>query len=621
MLLVMVLLIMSIIFKPVIYLLYKLFNKTKIKLIHKLILMLNGIYEEIALFIDSGKNKTIPKYELVNLGLRNVMSNKSRLLVTVAGMAIGIGAIVLLLSVGYGLQSSINSRIASFSEQMVFDVFPRRGERVKLDDETIIKIKNFEVVENIYPVIAAVAKVRSGKSESEIPAYAVSADYLHIISRDKITGETYQDNVLNVDGSVKGAETQILEEDIKLDQFKFELNPKTWVPVYEMPDLNSAIIGYTNSTQENGLGLIEWGAKYSKKDDSLIENKSSNGTPIERWIKADFVISKTDKCKIDNKKCIKYELNKTSGYITMDMVLKIDQGLYDKVLGVEDEEVVEEEFEELEEEVKIIPFNDKAEKKAVVNLAFLKILNLDEREALGKSFDVSFILSSYQLGIDDAKTETETVSYTISGIMDDETAPIIYVPFSDIKALGVKYYNQVKVKTSDRNKIDTARKMVETMGYSTSSIVDIVDQIDEVFSVVRAILASIGMFSLIVAALGMFNTLTVSLLERTKEIGLLKAMGMSSDEIKNLFLTESMAMGILGGFTGLLTGFVLGKLLSLILYYSSLVKLEGPFDFSVIPNELMLFIIMVSIATGVLTGYYPARRATKISALRALRFE
>jgi putative ABC transport system permease protein len=119
----------------------------------------------------------------------------------------------------------------------------------------------------------------------------------------------------------------------------------------------------------------------------------------------------------------------------------------------------------------------------------------------------------------------------------------------------------------------------------------------------------------------MFNTLTVSLLERTREVGLMKAMGMKSTEVHELFLTESMTMGFFGGLIGLVLGFVAGKILGLILSIFAVVSGVGFIDITYIPFAFVLVIVFLSIIVGVGTGIYPAKRATKISALNALRYE
>ena len=146
-------------------------------------------------------------------------------------------------------------------------------------------------------------------------------------------------------------------------------------------------------------------------------------------------------------------------------------------------------------------------------------------------------------------------------------------------------------------------------------------RINSLFSTARTVLALLGMVALAVAALGMFNTLTVSLLERTREVGLMKAMGMKSSEVQELFLTESMIMGFLGGILGIILGFLAGKALGVVLSVFAVAKGVGILDVSSLPAVFVLVILTLSLLVGFATGIYPARRATKISALNALRYE
>jgi putative ABC transport system permease protein len=135
------------------------------------------------------------------------------------------------------------------------------------------------------------------------------------------------------------------------------------------------------------------------------------------------------------------------------------------------------------------------------------------------------------------------------------------------------------------------------------------------------LLGVLGVVALSVAALGMFNTLTVSMLERTHEVGMMKAVGMVSKEVKELFLAESMVMGILGGIMGLIMGILAGRLLSLAISFVSVSRGAGLINISYLPVDFIILIVILSLVVGFVTGMYPAYRATKISALDALRYE
>ena len=177
------------------------------------------------------------------------------------------------------------------------------------------------------------------------------------------------------------------------------------------------------------------------------------------------------------------------------------------------------------------------------------------------------------------------------------------------------------VIVKEKESLAGVRKLIETMGFKTSSAADTVLQIETIFGNLRLLLGLLGTIALAVASLGMFNTMTVSLLERTREVGVMKSIGMLSDEVKELFLAESLIMGIGGGTFGVVLGYFLGKLLSLILTSISLVKGQGTMNMSYLPWFFVLFIIGISFMVGIITGWYPSKRARQISALNALRYE
>jgi putative ABC transport system permease protein len=135
------------------------------------------------------------------------------------------------------------------------------------------------------------------------------------------------------------------------------------------------------------------------------------------------------------------------------------------------------------------------------------------------------------------------------------------------------------------------------------------------------VLTAVGMVALAVASFGMFNTLTVSLLERIREVGLLKVMGMKSVEIKDLFLTEAILLGLGGGFLGIFIGVASGSVVSTIISTVATSRGYESIQVASIPVSSILGILFVATFTGILTGLYPSRRATKISALNALRYE
>jgi len=282
---------------------------------------------------------------------------------------------------------------------------------------------------------------------------------------------------------------------------------------------------------------------------------------------------------------------------------------------------IESELTEVSGDTQSITLSDQAKKEIVVNSAALNILGIKEENAVGKKIAISFIIVGDLLDEASTKVQSTRADYTIVGVTSDEKSPILYVPFIDLRSMGISNYSQVKVVIDNPDNLAKVRREIESSGYITNSVADTVQQIDSIFQTSRTVLALFGFVALFVASMGMFNTLTVSLLERTREVGLMKAMGMKSSEVREVFLTESMTLGLWGGMFGILLGFLGGKVVGLLLSVFSVFSGDGMLDVAYIPIEFILFVIGLSLFVGVLTGIFPAKRATKISALNALRYE
>lgn len=258
--------------------------------------------------------------------------------------------------------------------------------------------------------------------------------------------------------------------------------------------------------------------------------------------------------------------------------------------------------------------------KVVVNESLLSFLGLNAVDALGKRVNLDIIVPRYVATAGDS-AEIKNQEYTISGISSDKLTPRVYASYNTLKKLGINGYSQLKVELTDKNDAPTVRKQIENLGLKTDYVGDTVSQITQIFNVFKVVILSFGITTLIVAILGMFNTLTISLLERIKEIALLKMLGMRKNDIKKIFLTESVLMGITGGLVGMLVGFGFGKLADYVLNYFALSAGGDPVSVFYFPLGLTLTIFFVSFAIGILSGLYPAQKAIRVKALDVLRYE
>ena len=272
-------------------------------------------------------------------------------------------------------------------------------------------------------------------------------------------------------------------------------------------------------------------------------------------------------------------------------------------------------------QVETLKFAHKPDGEAVVSSGFLNLLSINVNKAIGTTFKSSFIIVKSLMPDIEGKVLTSEVEYKIIGVIDDADNTYFYVPFSDIQRLGIKNFSQFKLVLSNQKDLPKIRKDIETMGLRTSSTYDTVKQIESLFANLRLLLAVLGMVALGVASLGMFNTLTVSLLERTRETGGMKAIGMVSDEVQDLFLAEAMIMGLSGGIGGLIFGFLIGEVFSILISIIAITKGQGFLQLNYLPPYFVAFIIICAFVVGLLTGLYPAYRAKKTSALNALRYE
>jgi len=256
----------------------------------------------------------------------------------------------------------------------------------------------------------------------------------------------------------------------------------------------------------------------------------------------------------------------------------------------------------------------------IVNSAFVKFWSSNNSEIMGKDAVFDVVIPKELVG----KTDNVQISdqtYRIVGITNDDTSPKVYTNFDNLRKMGVNSFSQFKVEVISKDKVTAIRNQIETMGLKTQYVGDTVAQINQVFGIFRSILGAFGLVTLIVAILGMFNTLTISLLERIKEIALMKMLGMRKRDINNVFLAESILLGLSGGLVGLGIGIFAGKIVNLVLNYYA--KSMGGESVSVFysPISFIIGIVLISLLIGILTGLYPARRAVKVKSLDVLRFE
>lgn len=397
------------------------------------------------------------KAYIAKLAIRNITGHKLRSTLTITGIAIGVGFIIFLISLGYGLQRISTQEIANLEALQIIDITPGKSKIVKVNDEALEKFKGLANVVGVEP-------------QSELVG-------------------TFSIKSSSVEGVVYGKNLEYLE----LEEVTFES-----------------------------------GNKYSSDE---------------------------------SKEVI---INKTAA----------------KQLGFE-----------------------------------------DPSKLIGTDINVVMNISSELLEEGNEKPISIDEDYEIIGILANEDSPYVYMPLNVIKGYGLVNYSSAKIKVSNKEHTDTAKQQIENLGYKTTALKDTVDQINQFFAIFQLILLAFGSIAVIIAALGMFNTLTISLLEKTREISFMKIMGTTSSDIWKLFIAEALIIGIIGGIIGITIGLAVGGLLNG--FIASLAESTGNKTVQIFyaPISFILITFFTALGISFITGIYPSYRASKIDPLEAMRYE
>jgi putative ABC transport system permease protein len=265
--------------------------------------------------------------------------------------------------------------------------------------------------------------------------------------------------------------------------------------------------------------------------------------------------------------------------------------------------------------------SDNAE-EVLVNVAAAKKLGvINFGDLVDRNLEIEMILRPELLSDKEKNPKTETKKYRIVGVLEEGNAPYVYIPLENLKVFGVVNFSEAKVKTTSQDNVEKIKVLIEHMGFKVSSIKETIDQVNQFFSVFKVVLTGFGVIAVVVSCIGMFNTLTISLIEKTREIGIMKSLGTTKKDIRRIFISEALLIGIIGGITGIVISYSLGEIFNAVIY--ALAKSTGntPVKIFVFPFNLVAAALVLSVLISVLTGAYPSRRASRISALDALRYE
>lgn len=429
-----------------------------IKLLSKIsIQKAKNLRMKTSLFVHTLENgrkdtKSIASIDLTELSFKNLLYKRFRTVVTIAGVGLGTGFVILLLSLGYGLERLVVEQITEAKDLNQMDVYPKVGSQLSLDDKLIDKIASLSGIVRIYKIKNVAGRVDYQGSTSDIVVYGIEDGYLESTKVRKLEGEYFNEQSV-------------------------------------LPEI-------------------------------------------------------------------------------------------------------------------------------IVNREYVNLFGLKEDEILGNELEIVI------LGRDpEVELENNLLKGTVISVVEDEFPPVVYVKLTELNDFTTENYSQATVVISGENSLKKVRGEVEALGLETFSVMDTIEQVETLFNYTRYALLIFGFMAFAIAFLGMINTLVVSLLERTREIGLLKIIGMKRNEVRALFITESMFIGFLGGILGIIFGYLAGYIISFIVYLFSMSRGVEYIQISFIPLSLIILVIFSTTLLGFFTGLYPAKRAIEMDPLDALRYE
>lgn len=583
--------------------------------------------------------------ELLHLSLKGMGMRKTRTRFTIFGMALGVGVIIFLLSIGYGIQNLVISEVASLESLKITDVSSGDLRSIKIKDEILEGFEKIEGVKKVSPLVSLVGRLHFESAVSDVVVFGASENYLKLLDAKILHGDFYQDDdiklenkeigkketdeskkIKNQNKPIKVGFKNIIKEDIK-----FNVEEGEWIKVRAEPRLKAQIIGYTKKNDNFLSGSEVFGSTYLSDLSYGKFFKDKNGEWYGKWILAE--VSLWEK-KGDNYEPILKEKEqlKIFGYFGENGIL-----IQEKILAeVVEQKIVQSESDNGSSKPIVLGGENGGQNTAgqvlgeeknnltdqiVINELAFSLIGSEVEEVINKEVSLSFVLTGL-LGEKIKETvETEKKQFKIAGIISEGESPQIYLPLSVLREEGVDNFSQAKVEVQTKNYLPDVRQQIENMGYQTASVADTIDEIDQIFVWVQIALLSFGMVALIVASFGMFNTLTVSLLERTKEIGVMKAIGMKRKEVVILFLGEAGIMGFGSGVLGVILGFLIGKVFDVVVNIFFVTQGEGFIFISSVPILFASGIIVLTLVISLITGVFPALRAAKISPLTAIKYE
>ena len=511
--------------------------------------------------------------DILGMSLANLWKRKMRTVLTVLGVVIGTASIVVMLSLGLGLKQAMLAQVGSaggLTEIIVYSDDMYGSGELLLDDKTIETFSGMDHVENVQPQLVYSMPFQIGNYEGYMELIGVSQEYMKEIPLGD--GE-YPSKSGNM-GILVG------------NQMVMSLMDMT---TGEWPDFESDDAPVVDFMTMPVIGGIEAGESYAEDDESGSGTDDSDEVYSEFTVDEDFSVDSDDSDDSDD-----------SSDSDMDSDDDSETDTFSYENGNSDEGYTDWEDQE------IYSYFSNDMKRVQLNVTGVTEGDLD-----------TYMEYSYYCYTDiDALKSFLKTHYSMNTVIPGQPTDKSGKPYRDLK------YSQLTVKVDNADNVETVLQNIQTLGYQADAQKEWLEEIEKEFMIIEAVLGGIGAVAMLVAAISIANTMTMSIYERTKEIGVMKVLGCGLGNIRSMFLSEAAFIGFLGGIVGLCLSYIISFLLNQFLAPMFMADMYGvDMNISAIPLWLALVAIAFSTIVGMVAGFFPAQRATRLSPLAAIRNE
>jgi ABC-type antimicrobial peptide transport system permease subunit len=521
--------------------------------------------------------------DIFGMSLTNLWRRKTRTILTVLGVIIGTSSIVVMLSLGIGLKQAMMAEVGTaggLTEIMVYSDGYGGSDELYLSDDTIENFLQLDHVESVEPQLIYTMPIQVDNYETEVDVYGVSQEYLEKISLGDGT-------LPEAGGSLQllmGSQTVNDFMDIKTGSY-------TFFEEEEAPELDllsaKVIAGVEEEDTYEETATEEVEVSYSETDDTFA-SAGYDFSAEEDFSAEDEATSSFGSDESED------SYDEDASDLTGTTVDSWSTGEDNYLSDWNDEDTSYTEF-------------TSSTKKVPITICGVTAGGED-----------SYSETDYNCYADiDALKTFLKQNYSENSIIPGQPTDRNGKPYRDLK------YSQLTVNVDDSSNVEELLSTIQNMGYYADANKEWLEETERQFMIIEAVLGGIGGVAMLVAAISIANTMTMSTYERTKEIGIMKVLGCSLSNIRSMFLAEAAFIGFLGGVTGVLLSFLLSFIVNQ--FAPSLMELDMEVSYgtqiSQIPFWLVLLGIVFATLIGMVAGFFPAQRATKLSPLAAIRNE